>query len=492
MVTAKDSARRNRNPDPSRPRRALSRLALSLAMISAASGCQAAGGKIGPWKWGKADEIAREITPQEYRSAVKDADGGPAESRPDRLLSKWMNSGRKMLSAIPQPLAIKGLHPNGWQPSLQEAPDPDADRELAEAETLFRSGDLKQADSRFGKIAYRRKGTSWGEKAQYFLAETQFQRGQYMSANDNYEELAKSYPGTKYLDKIIERQYAIGDFWITAAGTPRRSEAAKSPDSAFAVLGMKDPSIAQASYDPSASGAQSPQSPVPSLKIPTDDLTWRERFRGKLPLFDWGAYGIQTLERALHHDPTGPIADDVLMRIADHHFAKADYDSAIIYYDQLASDLPKSPLRPLAMLASIDSKIKAYVGPDYEGSGLERAREQIRQAQLLFAENPQVLQALYSTLDQIKEAEAERAYRRAAYYHKIGKYTSAEYMYGMVPRRWPKSPWAQKAKDGLAQIAKAPRIESAPSKIMTQPGAEDPFGNGIGSNGFSNTLTTPF
>jgi outer membrane protein assembly factor BamD (BamD/ComL family) len=82
---------------------------------------------------------------------------------------------------------------------------------------------------------------------------------------------------------------------------------------------------------------------------------------------------------------------------------------------------------------------------------------------------------LYHTLDLINDAEAERTYKVGAYYKKIGKVPSAEYYFGKIPQRWPNSPWTVKAKTELAQLAKMPRTRSLPSKILTQPGANDPY-----------------
>ena len=48
----------------------------------------------------------------------------------------------------------------------------------------------------------------------------------------------------------------------------------------------------------------------------------------------------------------------------------------------------------------------------------------------------------------------------------------------MVRYRWPKSEWAVKAKTQLASLAKIPRKESLPSKIMSLPGSTDPYSSG--------------
>ena len=127
--------------------------------------------------------------------------------------------------------------------------------------------------------------------------------------------------------------------------------------------------------------------------------------------------------------------------------------------------------------------MKAYLGPEYDGSGLEKARELVKQTMSTFPDRQASYENLYHTLDLINDQEAERTYKVGEYYKRIGKVTSAEYYFGKIPQRWPSSPWAVKSKTELAQLAKMPRKPSVPSKIMTRPGSNDPFYSGMGGMG---------
>ena len=95
-----------------------------------------------------------------------------------------------------------------------------------------------------------------------------------------------------------------------------------------------------------------------------------------------------------------------------------------------------------------------------------------------FPDRPAGNEKLYHTLDLINDQEAERTYVIGDYYRRTGKVASAEFYFGKIRQRWPKSPWAAKAKTQLAVLAKMPRKQSLPSKIMTQPGGLDPFVSG--------------
>ena len=195
-------------------------------------------------------------------------------------------------------------------------------------------------------------------------------------------------------------------------------------------------------------------------------MPWYSRFTGQQPLIDTRGTGLKALEHVRHHDPTGPLADDAVLQIADYHMASGDYESAALYYDQLVNDHMKSPFLQKAQLAAIDARIKGYMGPEYDGAGLEKARELIKQTMSSFPDRQASYDNLYHTLDVINDQEAERTFKVGDYYKRTGKVTSAEFYFGKIPQRWPNSPWAVKAKTELAQLAKLPRKASMPSKIM--------------------------
>ena len=61
----------------------------------------------------------------------------------------------------------------------------------------------------------------------------------------------------------------------------------------------------------------------------------------------------------------------------------------------------------------------------------------------------------------INNAEAEKTFRVAVYYKRVGKFASAEYYFSKVLQRWPDSPWAAKAKRERAQAAAVPANHTA-------------------------------
>jgi outer membrane protein assembly factor BamD (BamD/ComL family) len=425
--------------------------ALALAVLAAA-GCQSGTGPLARWRMVRDGSLAPGPTKDEL---------GDDRS----MMARWLSPAKPNSEASSKTDNAMVGNSNGWAP-MKPKPNPEADAEFQAALRLYQQGQLAEAEPAFRAIAKKRKETPWGEKAQYYLAETRYQRGNYVGAHDAYEELFKTYPGTRHLEKAVAREWAIANDWLAAA---QAEPEAKDKD--------KDKDKEKDKADPKAK-AKADAKPDPAATLP-----WNARLTGRLPLVDVNGHAESVLEHVRHHDPTGPLADDAVMRIADLYYSRANYREASEYYDQLIQQHPKSPFLQRAQLASIDSKIKDYDGPDYDGAGLEQARELVKQSLTTFPDRQaSTADYLYHTLDLINDEQARRCYEEGEFYRRTKKATSAEYCFAEIVTRWPKSTWAKKAKEQLAQVAKMPRSQTLPSKIMTTPGSPDPSANGFGSN----------
>ncbi len=406
------------------PQNRLRSVPAALAVLLATTGCQAQGPIA---RWRASQDGSGAALASKTRDDLVDDRG---------LMARWLDPHHATKSTFGQPPASTIMAgSDGWGPA-QAAADKVAEAEFEVAEQLFRRGKLAEAEKEFARVAKKRKETPVGERAQYFLAETQFQRNRLVAAHDSYETLFAVYPGTRYLEKAVAREYTIAETWMA-------NSEGKAP--------------------------------------PGETLSWRSRFNGTLPLVDVSGHAIAALDHVRIHFPDGPLADDAVMRIADHHYLYKDYESAGEHYDQLIAEAPKSPFVQKARLASIDSKVKAYLGPEYDGAGLEQAKEAIKQTMITFPDRQaSTSDKLYHTLDLIRDQRAERAFLVAKYYKEAGAVDSAEFYYAMIAQRWPESPWAAKSKVQLATLAKAPRKAVLPSKIMTTPGSSDPVSGGMG------------
>ena len=408
----------------------------TIAVVGLASlgfhGCSNPGER---WRLANDSAMAKTITPKEMGD-----DRG--------LLARWLTPKATPPGTADKPVGLI-LGRDGWEPPKFK-PDPQAEAEFASAEKIFQQGDFGRAEPIFKSIAKKRKDTPWGEKASFYLAETRYQRGNFVGAHDAFERLVADYPGTLFLEKVVAREYDIAQAWLIAA----------------------EPAKPKTDKDKADRNAKSDDA--------IQKTTWTDHFTGRLPLVDTSSSAIQALEHVRKNDPLGPLSDDAVMKIAHHFEAKGDYETASLYYDQVTVDHPKSEFLQQAQLSAVEMRMRGYLGPEYDGEGLEQARELVKQTMSTFPDRPEGDEDLLKKLDLINAQDAERTYAIGAYYRRIGKVPAAEYYFGKIVRRWPKSPYADKSKKQLATLAKMPRTKSVPSKIMSQPGANDPYSASAG------------
>jgi len=428
--------------------------ALAALLLAAAAGCQTDTGTLARWRIAGDSAVAKAPTREEV---------GDKRNVFARFFSPGGGKYDSPATKV-NPATLAGS--DGYSPRV-EAVNKAADAELAAAQTLFQQGKLGEAEAAYFKVAKARKETSWGERAQYALAEVRYQRGNLVGANDAFVALVATYPSTPHLEKAVEREYAIGQTWLDMAEA--------------------DPKAVQEAKDAKDPKAPKPKDAKPKDAKPKDAKPkpqWDDVFVGRRPPFDVRGNALQVFEHVRQHDATGPLADQAAWTIATYHLQQADYESAANIYDQLIAEHPKSPLAHRATLASIDCKMKAYAGPEYDGAGLEQARAQIEQVMKAYPEKAaSTADDLSHKLDLIADQQAERAFTNGAYYKRAGKVAAAEFSFAEVPARWPESPWAKRAKAELATLAKLPRTQSLPSKIMTAPGAADPYAGGMSGAG---------
>jgi outer membrane protein assembly factor BamD len=88
------------------------------------------------------------------------------------------------------------------------------DGEFQSAPKLFRMGKFAEAERQLAWIAQVRRGTTWGERAQYYLAESQYQQKKYVQALESFERLYADYPATDYIRELVDREYEIAQLWL--------------------------------------------------------------------------------------------------------------------------------------------------------------------------------------------------------------------------------------------------------------------------------------
>src|SRR5262249_28660087 len=143
-----------------RMRPGLTAIAVSLSLSSV--GCQSLNHTVASWRSSyDTSGIAKGITDDEKQQTRE-------------FLTRWFRMSPKSSAELDKNPSTMVIGSDGWKPMAKPKANPEAEAELKAAHDLYKQDKLTEAEKAFAKIAKNRKGSPWGEKAQFFLAETQF------------------------------------------------------------------------------------------------------------------------------------------------------------------------------------------------------------------------------------------------------------------------------------------------------------------------------
>ncbi len=273
-----------------------------------------------------------------------------------------------------------------------------------------------EAATHFGKAADRWPDSAMEEDSMFLQAESYFFADRYSKANDEFGELLKKYPNTRYLNRSTARQFSIARYW-------------QEMDKAH------------------------PHWPL------TPNLVDKTR-----PLFDTGGHAINAYDNVRVNDPRGPLADGAIMAVANTYFEKGRYEDADYYYGLVRSDYPKSTYQLQAHLLGLQCKLRKYQGPNYNGKPLEEANELITQTLAQFG--PELGPERERLVKAKAEVQAQRATRdiHLAHFFDNGKhYGAAKIYYAQVVKEFPQTPFSEEAKTRLAAIEHEP--DNPPNRV---------------------------
>jgi len=292
---------------------------------------------------------------------------------------------------------------------------------LAEADALYRDRRYAEAIAKYKMAIDRWPDSVTEEDAMWGLAECWFFTDRYPKAEDGYDELVKKYPNTRHLDRIAQRQFIIGQYWI--------------------ALDRKK-----------------------HLPLLVPNLADRSR-----PLFDTKGRAVKAFEHVRLNDPRGALADDSIMAEANAHFLDRQWIDADYYYSLLRSEYPDSEFLLQAHLLGLQAKLRAYQGPGYEGGVLDEAEMLADQTLVQFPDqlSKDDQDRLLTTRAEVAAQQALRHWERAEFYAKGKHYTSARIYYALIARDRPQTLLAQKARDRLGDIEGLADVSDNPFPTLT-------------------------
>ncbi|MEC9093418.1 MAG: outer membrane protein assembly factor BamD [Planctomycetota bacterium] len=353
-----------------------------------------------------------------------------------QLLNKVLSSGTQRRSVLdeierdePEYLLDSVFKKNRNQQSIDQNQNQEAAHQLiAEADELYRQGITTRSDSsketietlaRAGK-KYSLAADQWinstlEQDALFKAGESFFFADYFYKSNEMFERLVKDYPGTRHMDVVQARRFAIAKYWLDISKSDRQN---------------------------------------PLL------LNWSNQER---PLRDTAGNAIRILDQIRLDDPTGKFADDATLALANAYFEKKQYMNAADTYEDLRINFPNSEHQFHAHLFEMKSRLQAYQGPYYDGTHLATADKLVRTIVSQFPGHVEKHRDLLTRENaRIRKMKAEREMALGSYYEARGAYQAAGLHYEQVQSEFQNTPVASDAEERLVKISEKPPQSSEP------------------------------
>jgi len=178
---------------------------------------------------------------------------------------------------------------------------------------------------------------------------------------------------------------------------------------------------------------------------------------GKKRIFAWfiplsaEAEGLEILSRITEHVPGSVIAENALLRIAEHHYARKEYAEAVDAYDHHLELFGKSPRAAEAMLQAARATYASFKGIAFDETPLIEAQQRFEILAERFGRTARKANVA-AILRQIIETRANKTYADGRFYERTGRAKAAAFYYRQVIDRYPKTQWAPKARQELKRL----------------------------------------
>ncbi len=255
------------------------------------------------------------------------------------------------------------------------------------------------------KLFMRRyPGHELGEEVMVLAGTAEMTRGRYMSAYDWFEKQLANYPAGRYFDRALYREFTIADEFLR--GKKQR-------------------------------------------------VMWIFSLSAK-------SEALEMLMRIAEHAPGAILAEDALLRIADHHFSERDFVQAVEAYDNYFDMFTKTSRASYALYRSGLSLYLTYRGVVYDPTPLVEAEARFKRYVAEFPSSGRQ-EEVAKILADIAIRRAHKDYYTARLYDRIGRDRAAIFYYKETIDRGATSVWANKARSALR------RFEGEVASVATNP-----------------------
>lgn len=311
---------------------------------------------------------------------------------------------------------------------------------LAQGHELYRQADYPQAKKIFHKIAQDKKAIPrLAEEARFYEAECLRRQQRYPDACDTYNKLLTDFPSGAHRDEAVQHMFEIANYWLDDTRKEMRDEKEKGKN---------------------------------SLRMP--DLTLCH-FEKSKPFLDERGRAIEALEHvyvnSMNTTNAKAIGEQALFMLGTIKAYQEEYLEADYYFTQFVEQFKDSKNAPKALEMAIFCKHMGTGGSDYDGRKVAEARDLIYKAR---ANYPELASRQNVFLDRqmvgINLQQAEKDFKTAEFYRRTGHPGAAYFYYGIVRRRYPNTPFFDRATERMHELRKKEEAALLKSGIPLEPG----------------------
>ncbi|MCI0357888.1 MAG: hypothetical protein L0211_05290 [Planctomycetaceae bacterium] len=281
----------------------------------------------------------------------------------------------------------------------------------AAAEGRERMRLFESAAPKFAEAADRWPDSALAMDGYFMAGEAMFFSDHYAAANKHYEQLVKAFPNNRYIDVVAQRRFAIAQYWIEIDRT--------NPEEFYYV-------------------------------------NFLDKTR---PWKDARGHGLRVYDKIRVDDPTGRLADDSTLALANENFARRKFIKADDYYSDLRKAYPSSEHQFSAHFLGLKAKLNSYDGPAYSGAPLDEAEKLIKQMRRAFPQEcEQEKEYIERAAAEIRFKKAERLAFWSQYYDRRGENRAARHHYERIVTDYADTPLAARAQERIVKIADQPPV----------------------------------
>ncbi len=263
--------------------------------------------------------------------------------------------------------------------------------QLAFAVGFFERHDYDRAIKELKKLLHAYKESHEASEAQYYLGRSFEEKGDYYHAFLNDRKTIQTYPSTSRFDEILEREYQIGNYFLSGKKRP--------------VLGIAN-------------------------VLPARDKA------------------VEVFQAIVDDGPFSEYGELAQYKLGLAHVALKDYEAAVTAFEQVVSRYPNSPLVDDSRFQIAQASLKGTFKPGYDQSPTDLAIRELEAFRRAYPTG-ELSDEADQRLVELKERRAQHEFWVAQFYERRKHPESAMVYYRVIVDHFATTAWGSRAAERL-------------------------------------------